>query len=84
VLLGCEHEDAQDELEGQEHLNEQASYDRCVATQTCAHSKCAREQARDNSSCRNTSEDLRDDEQASLEPSDGSDETHGDGDLVKY
>lgn len=43
VLLGCEHEDAEDELEGQEHFNEQAPYDRCVATQACAHSERARE-----------------------------------------
>lgn len=84
VLLGCEHEDAEDEFKGQEHLNEQALHDRCVATQACAHCEGAREKTRDNGSCSDTCNNLRYDEQPGLEPSDGLNETHGDSDLDEY
>jgi hypothetical protein len=37
VLLGCEHEDGEDQQRGQEHLDEKASSDVCVCGQCGCH-----------------------------------------------
>jgi hypothetical protein len=81
VLLGCEHEDAEDELKGQEHLDEQAPHHRGASAQARAYCEGPWEQGQDDGSSCDSRKQLGDDEQSSLEPGDGSDECHGNGDL---
>jgi hypothetical protein len=71
MLLGCEHEDTEDELKRQEGLDKQASCYGSVTFQCGTYGQGARKQTRyDGGSC-NSCKDLADDEEHCLEPANG-------------
>jgi hypothetical protein len=60
VLFSCQHEDGEDELGGQEHLNEESLRDRGTATKCGAYVDftLVREHARNEGSSSHTTKDL--------------------------
>ena len=80
VLLGSKHEDREDKLRSQEHLNEKSLNNSGASSKLSLNSQRPREHAGDQCCSGHASEDLDEEEQNTTEPGNSTDETHADCD----
>jgi len=76
VLLGREHEDAEDELGGEDHLDEEALHDRCPTAQRRLHRQWTGKHARHERRGRDAAEDLGNEQENPSVIRKGSDDAH--------
>lgn len=80
VLFGSQHENGEDELSSQKHLDEETLDDAGTSAKSCADIEIAWEHAADKSSGRNTSNDLSEEQESSPEPRQSTNQAHAKGD----
>lgn len=81
VLLGCEHEDSDDEQRGEEHLHEDTLCDGHTNTEGCRDVEIAREHGRDDSCGTYACKHLRDKAENGTHGSESADEVEAEGNL---
>lgn len=81
MLFSCQHENGEDKLSRQEHLDEQTLRNRGIASERCAHIDLTlvREHASNQSSGSNTTKDLDKEEEEATNPWQRADQTHTKG-----
>lgn len=83
MFLGGQHENGENEHCSQEHLDEQASDDRGATSEGCRYIHGRWEQARDDSSSCDGTDNLADEDEQTTGPFARTDEAKGEGDLLR-
>lgn len=80
MLFSSQHENGENKLSSQDHLDEQTLGDGGAAAESGSNIQGAREHARDQSSGGKATHNLNDEKQSSTNPWEGSDEAHAESD----
>ena len=82
MLLGCQHEDCKDELGREEHFDKEAASDGGFWRQGRLHKEISGKERADDGCCAEGTKHLGDEADDHSQPSDGTDKSEGEGDLV--
>jgi hypothetical protein len=81
VLLSCQHKDGEDQLGSKEHLNEETLRNAGASTESSPNVKVTRKHALDQASRSHTTKNLSDEQKATTDPGEGTNQTHSECDL---